>query len=168
MGINEIRALKQKALEPKPKKVYRIPKKSAKKLKQEAEEKELRSGEPTELDLWFAERRKELTGKCDFCGGKTEKHNNETFKFSIAHLLAKRDAMFPSVATHRANYLELCYYGNSCHTNFDNGMITWELLRDSKEWALIVGKFKEIYPSIAEAERKNIPEILLQYIEVEK
>lgn len=164
MGINEIRLLKENAKLPKEKKQYRIPKKSAKKIKQESEEKEVRGGEPTELDKWFAERRVELTGKCDFCGGKTEKYNNETYKFSIAHLLAKRDAMFPSVATHPANYLELCYYGNSCHTNFDNGMITWELLRDSKEWALIVGKFREIYPDIAEAEKKNIPDMLLKEI----
>ena len=164
MGLKQLQEIRANRDKPREKKKYSIPKKSAKKLKQEAEEKELQGGNPTELDIWFAERRKELKGKCDFCGGKTEKFNNETYRFSIAHLLAKREAMFPSVATHPANYLELCYYGNSCHTNFDNSIITWELLKDSKEWDLIVGKFKEIYPFIDQCERKNIPSILLNEI----
>ena len=162
MSIEHIRAIKAAAGLPKTKKSYSIPKKSAKKLKQEAEEKKLRGDDDTLMEQWFKARRKELTGRCDFCGGKTEKQNNETFRFSIAHLFAKRPSMFPSIATHPANYLELCYYGNSCHANFDNGMISWQLLKDSKEWSLIIGKFKEIYPFISENERKNIPELLLK------
>jgi hypothetical protein len=164
MSIEHIRAIKAAAGLPKPKKYKPIAKKSAKKLKQEAEEKKLRGDDDTLMEQWFKARRKELTGTCDFCGGKTEKHNNETYKRSIAHLLPKRSNMFPSVATHPANYLELCFYGNSCHTNFDNGIISWELLRDSKEWSLIVTKFKEIYPFINENEKKNIPESLLSCI----
>jgi hypothetical protein len=117
------------------------------------------------LDLWFAQRRKEMTGKCLFCNGKTEKYNDSTFKRSIAHLLAKRGNMFPSVAQNPDNWLELCFYGNSCHTNLDNGMITWEFLRDSKEWDVIVTKFKKIYPFIALNERGRIPEILLKELD---
>lgn len=119
-------------------------------------------GVKTELDLWFEARRSEMTGKCLFCGGKTEKYNDETFKRSIAHLLPKRKKMFPSIATNPDNWLELCFYSNSCHTNFDNGMITWDFLKDSKEWEIIVTKFRKMYPNIAEIERKNIPEQLLK------
>lgn len=117
-----------------------------------------------DINQWFTKKRGEMTGKCLFCGGKTEKYNDETFKRSIAHLLAKKKGLFPSIKTHQDNWLELCFYGNSCHTNFDNGIITWELLKDSKEWDVIAEKFKKIYPFIAEREIKNIPELLANLI----
>ncbi len=44
-------------------------------------------------------------------------------------------------------------------------MISWEFLRDSAEWELIVTKFKKIYPYILESEKKNIPELLLKELE---
>lgn len=113
---------------------------------------------------WFEERRKEMTGKCLFCSGKTEKFNDATFRHSIAHLLPKKDNFggFPSVATHEDNWIELCYYGNSCHTNFDNAMITLEQLKDTPQWEVIVRKFKKVYPFIAEKEKRNIHYLLLQ------
>lgn len=159
---DNIRRLKEQAGKPKEKKVYRMPAKSAKRLKREAEEKELRGDNDTLKEQWFKARRKEMTGKCQFCGGKTEKHNHMTYKRSVAHLLPKRDNMFPSIMYNPNNWLELCFYGESCHTNFDNNMITWELLKDSTEWELIVKKFKTLYPFITEEEKKNIPILLLK------
>lgn len=117
------------------------------------------------LDKWFEDRRREMTGKCVLCGGKTEKHNDDTYRNSIHHILEKRPTMFPSVALHEDNWLEVCFYGNSCHTNIHNSTITWELLHDSKEWEIIATKFQKIYPFIAENEKKNIPELLLKTIE---
>lgn len=127
--------------------------------------KEIRGDDKSDLDKWFEERRAEMTGKCLFCQGKTEKDNDDTYKFSIAHLLPKRKNMFPSVACHPFNFLELCYYGNSCHSNFDNGIITWEFLADSKEFEVIAEKFKKIYPFITESEKRNLPEPLIKLIE---
>lgn len=146
------------------KKKYKLNKVSPKTAAKKAEQDKANSkeGKDNELDLWFDARRKEMTGKCVFCGGKTEKNNDVTYRNSVAHLLPKRQNMFPSVKTHPDNWLELCFYGNSCHTNFDNSIITWELLADSNEWALIVDKFKKVYPSIAQEEHKNIPELLLK------
>lgn len=115
-----------------------------------------------ELDRWFKDRQKEMTGKCQNCGGKTEKDSRH-YKCSIAHLLPK--AYFPSIATHPSNWLELCFYGKSCHTNMDNKMLD---LTEMSCWDDIVIKFCAIYPSIAPKERRRIPEVLLQYIEVEK
>ncbi len=164
MGLKELQELRENRDKPKEKKVYRIPKKSAKKIAREAEEKKANSieGKDSELDLWFEARRREMSGKCAFCGGRTEKDNDATYRSSVAHLFAKRPTMFPSVSTHPDNWLELCFYGNSCHTNFDNSIISWELLADSNEWALIVEKFKKVYPFIAPEEHKNIPELLLK------
>lgn len=134
--------------------------------KKAAEMKEAGSEGNKVKEKWFAERRKEMTGKCLFCEGPTEKANDATFRNSIGHILPKKEGIggLPSVAYHADNWIELCFYGNSCHQNFDSGMITWEFLRDSAEWKVIVDKFKRIYPCIAESERKYIPEILLQEI----
>lgn len=162
MTRQEILEQLQKARTPKEKKPYKgIAKKSAKKIAKEKEEKE--SFGDTPLDNWFEQRREEMKGFCVLCGGKSEKNNDATYRHSIAHLFPKKENFggFPSIATHEENWMELCYYGNSCHTNFDNHIITWELLRDSAEWLMIVEKFKNIYPFIAQDERKNVPEILL-------
>jgi hypothetical protein len=160
MGINEIRKLKLDAEIPKQKKVYYIPKVSEKRKRKMAEQKD--NAGDSGMDKFYEERRKEMTGRCLFCKGKTEKKNDETYRRSIAHLLPKRKNQFPSIALHPDNWLELCFYGESCHTNFDNGTITWELLRDSAEWEIIADKFKKIYPFIKEEEKKNIPPLLLK------
>jgi hypothetical protein len=165
VGLKEIRELKEKALLPKEKKKYYIPKVSEKKKKQIAEQKE--SGTDNGLDKWFEDRRKEMTGRCCLCNGQSEKKNDETYRRSIHHLLDKRKSMFPSVANHPDNWLELCFYGNSCHQNIHNKTITWELLYDSKEWEMIEAKLKKVFPFVAQSEIKNIPAFLLQKLNPE-
>ena len=116
----------------------------------------------TELDIWFKECRKEMTGRCKHCGGHSCKHDDKYFKHSIAHILPK--AYFPSVATHHDNWIELCFWNKSCHTQMDNKMLD---LIDMNCFDEIITKFCKIYPSIAKEERRRIPSILLQYIETE-
>lgn len=116
-----------------------------------------------ELQRWFEDRRKEMTGICANCGGTSCRDNEKYWKFSIAHLLPK--AYFPSVKTHEYNWIELCHFNNSCHTNLDNKMLD---LIDMNCFSEIVTKFCIIYPSIAPNEKKRIPEVLLNYVEVEK
>lgn len=111
---------------------------------------------------WFLERRKEMTGICQNCGGKTEKNNDKTFHFSIAHLLEK--SRFKSISNNENNWLELCYYGNSCHANFDNKMID---LIDMNCFDTIIQKFVKIYPFIAQEEKRRIPPILIEYLKTE-
>lgn len=159
MGIEQIRKMKEDAGIPKQKPTYYLPKVSKKKAAQLALQQDNKGDNG--LDKWFEERRKEMTGRCVLCNGTTEKHNDDTYRRSIHHLFDKKKALFPSVALHSDNWLELCFYGNSCHQNIHNRTITWELLRDSKEWEIIVAKFKKIFPYITQEERKNIPEILL-------
>lgn len=133
----------------KPKKA--IPKISKKKAKEMAEEK--KAGTDGEMDLFFKSLRKGMKGKCLFCGGPTMKNDDEKFHFSLAHLLPK--AIFKSIATHPDNIIELCFWGESCHTNFDNGKITWEFIKDSKEWEIIKEKLLTILPLVSEEERKH-------------
>lgn len=154
----------QLARQPKPKRVKKpIAKKSAKKLKQESEEKKLRNGEQSDLDRWFNERRKEMTGYCAHCGDKSCKNSDQYFKHSIAHLLPK--SIFKSVATHKDNWIELCFWNKSCHTNYDNKTLD---LIDLNCFDEVIRKFVSMYPDIAPEERKYIPDVLLQYLEVEK
>lgn len=125
-------------------------------------EPDVRAGKDyAELDRWFKDRQKEMTGKCQNCGGKTEKDSRH-YKCSVAHLLPK--AYFKSVATHPDNWLELCFYGQSCHTNFDNKMID---IIDLHCFDTVIQKFVKIYPFIAQEERRRIPPILLEYLKTE-
>ncbi len=105
------------------------------------------------LDLFFEAMRKKCKGRCLFCNGKSEKDSDERYRFSIAHLLPK--ATFKSVATNEFNWIELCFYGESCHTNFDNGKISWEFIKDSKEWDIIKEKLLMVLPMVSQEERKN-------------
>jgi len=162
MGLAELQKIRDERDIPKPKKIHYIKKVSAKRAAKIKEQKEL--GTDNILDNWFEERRKEMTGHCILCGGKTEKKNDETYRRSIHHLFEKRKTMFPSVATNSDNWLEVCFWDNACHSNLHNGTITWQLLMDSAESKIIIEKFKKIYPFIAENERKNIPAILMSYI----
>lgn len=153
--------------EPKPvkeKKAYVIPKVSEKKKKEMAEEKA--AGSDKALDIWFEDRRKELTGKCCICGGPTCKNDEQFYRASIGHLLPKRKNMFPSIATNKHNFLEFCFWKNNCHQSFDDHIITLEDIKEQSPslWETIVDKFLKMYPSIAIEERKNIPEILLNYL----
>lgn len=124
---------------------------SDKKAKQLAEQK--RSGESDAVYNFFVEMRPGMTGKCQFCGGPSEKKNDETFHFSLAHILPK--SSFPSVAIHPDNILELCYYGESCHANLDSGRITFEMLADSAEWPMIKDKLLKVLPAVAANERSQ-------------
>lgn len=159
MSIEHIRALKLAAQLPRPPKQRKpIAKKSAKKLKQETEEKKGKKDPSAEKERWFQDRRKEMTGFCKNCGKPSFKNSHDYFRFSIAHILAKRKNMFPSVAIHPDNWIELC---GDCHTNLDNCMLD---LTDLSCWDEVVVKFQKIYPFIATVEVKRIPNILFRYI----
>lgn len=164
MSIEHIRAIKEAAKLPKEKKVYRIPKKSAKKIAQEKEEMtERKISGGGEKERWFKARRAEMRGLCQHCGAKSSKDSDNYFRHSIAHLLPKN--LFKSVSTHPDNWIELCYFPPSCHSNFDNKILDIMELNCFDE---VIRKFVAIYPSIAPAERKYIPDVLLQYVEAER
>lgn len=157
-SADNIRRIKNEAQFKTPKVKKPIAKKSAKKLKQEAEEKKGKKDPSADKERWFQDRRKEMTGKCSNCQKPSCKKNDSYFRFSIAHILAKRKSAFPSVATNENNWIELC---PDCHANLDNCMID---LIDLACWDEIVVKFQKIYPFIASDEKRRIPDILRQYI----
>ena len=111
---------------------------------------------------WFNERRKEMKGVCQNCGGKSCKDSDEYFRFSIAHILPK--AYFKSVSTHKDNWLELCHFQNSCHSNLDNAQID---LIELNCFDSVIEKFVRIYPNIAQEEKRRIPHVLMEYFKSE-
>jgi len=158
-----LRRIKEASRLPKTKKVYKIPKKSVKKLKQEAEEKTVANkGGGSELDRWFQSRRKEMTGICAHCGEKSSKQQDQWYRASIAHLLPKR--LFKSIATHPLNWVELCFWEKNCHANFDNNTLD---IIEMNCYDLMIERFIAMYPDIDPKEHKYIPDALLQYVKNE-
>lgn len=133
-----------------------------------------KQGSDSEMDLFFTAMLKRCTGRCLFCNQKTtaidpnfwrddnskwsqeandkahERKIESLRRASVAHLLEKRN--FKSVATNEDNWIELCW---SCHTSFDNGKISWLMLKDSKEWDVIKEKLLSVLPMVAQEERKH-------------
>lgn len=133
-------------------KKYVIPKVSEKSKKVSLEN----IGDETELQKWYNARHLEMKGVCQNCGGATQK-GKDNFRSSIAHILEK--SKLPSVATHESNWVELCFYGNSCHTNWDNKIIDTV---DMKCFDDIVEKVSVMLPHIAQSEKRRIPRELLK------
>lgn len=133
-----------------------IAKVSEKKKQQDKESKP----EKEKQAQWFKDRVKEISGKCMNCGGSTNKKNFQFAMMACAHILPKRSNMFPSVATHPDNWIELCVT-NGCHHKYDR---SWEDATQMKIWPVVVDKFKLIYPSIAPGERKHLPDVLRQEV----
>lgn len=112
---DNIRRLKEEAGKPKQKTIYRIPSKSVKRLKREAEEKKATSVEGREesLNEWFEKIAKKHTlgvvGFCMECGAQIPA---EYMRHATAHLLPKK--LFKSIATNDLNYLILGA-GCGCH-----------------------------------------------------
>jgi hypothetical protein len=114
------------------------------------------------LERWFNERHKEMAGYCKHCNGRSQK-GYPNYKCSVAHILPKN--FFNSISTHPDNWIELCFYGKSCHTNLDNNMLD---LIDLNCFDEVITKFVRMYPDIDPKERRRIPAVLVQYIETEK
>lgn len=172
MGIEQLRQIREDRGKPKEKKIYRLKTMSDKKRREIEEGKETIANEkslkPTvsgnaELTRWFIDRRAEMKGFCLHCGGKSCKNSDQYFKFSIAHILPKN--IFKSVKTHPLNWIELCFWPPSCHTNFDNKALD---IMDLNCFDTVIKRFVAMYSDIAAKERKYIPDVLLQYLEVEK
>lgn len=143
---------------PKPQKPLR--KIGLKKQQEQKQEKELLNGDDTFLQKWYKERQKQLTGTCIRCGAHYDKNNLAYAIAATAHVLAKRDNMFPSVSLHPDNYIELGSFCG-CHYWFDN-FASWEEIALSKIWPVVLEKFLLFNDKIVERER--IPEVFLQEI----
>lgn len=161
MGLKEIQELKANAGKPKEKKVYQIPKKSAKKIKQEAEEKELNSKEGKEksLDVWFAEIEAKhwVNGYCA-CMETGELIPQAYARTAIAHLLPK--SKFKSVATNPLNYLILSAH-NGSHQKTDR----IDKFVQMKVWPQAAKQINQLLPLLPHSELMCISQQLYDALE---
>jgi hypothetical protein len=150
--INAGRPLKQK-------KVYKLKPISDKKAAKIKAEKERLGGDDTELIKWYKARMKQMSGRCNETGLKTETRIYAYAIMSICHLLDKRDTKCPSVKTHPFNWIELA---PDVHTMFDKA--TWKEREMMGCWETIRDRLILVYPSLAESERRHFPESVLNYM----
>lgn len=157
MGLKEIQELKANAGKPKVKTPYVIPKISKKKAEKEKKEREERGDNDTELQAFFKQAMGKMTGYCAECGARTETHVYQYAIFSICHILEKRPTVCPSVATHPANWIELC---PDHHTAFDKA--NWDEKEKWGCWQDVLKKLIILEPSVAQEERRHLPEQLFK------
>lgn len=143
-----------------PKKQYSIPKKSAKKIKQEAEEKERLGADDSDLVKWYKAKMKVMGTKCNECGATVEHKVYQYAINSICHILAKRDTVAPSVKYHPANFIILCPFH---HDQLDKA--NWKEIEQWGCWQTIQERLLMLEPDLALEERRFLPESVLTYIE---
>lgn len=174
-AADNIRRIKEQASLPKQPKIRKpIAKVSEKKKKQLRAEKELieqarEFNLPAEGDQeqWFIDRMAENVPVCMNCGMEAawllQPEYEKIWRACQAHILPKRKAQFPSVATHPLNHLILfpVWGGHlcGCHDEYDSG---WYNATTMKVWGLAKSKFKQFESAIAPSERRRIPEQLLK------
>jgi hypothetical protein len=132
----------------------KIPKVSLKKKEQQTTTNE-------ELEKWFKDTATLMKGFCFNCGGTSCKGNIKYQKFSQAHLFAKNDKAFSSIKSNLLNFVELCYFNNSCHSNFDNNGYEYAKDKMPKLWNLILERAKILIPLMTQQEQARIPKIIL-------
>lgn len=137
-----------------------IPKKSAKRVEKEKQERKERGDDDTDLVKFFKAAMKRMTGECLWCGAKTETHIYRDAIFSICHILEKRDTMCPSVKCHPCNWIELC---PDHHRIFDN--MNWQEREQLGFWDVIREKLIMVYPDLDPSERRHFPESVLKFME---
>jgi hypothetical protein len=133
---------------------------SDKKKAQDAEAKEARGGEATELQKWYQKIMDSEVPKCWETGEKIDKNDKFGWHGSIAHILPKE--LFPSVETHPVNYMILKMWGGT-HGQYDSN---WENAAKMKVWPYalktIIGT---LFPCLTPEEKRKLPEVILQEID---
>lgn len=146
------------------KKPKAIPKKSAKKLAREKEEKEALGGKMTDQQAWYDHIMKTENPVCwetgrDIDTRPPKKGSINAWHASIAHILPKKQ--FKSVATHPLNYLILSWFGG-VHAKWD---ASWTSAKTMKVWNIAMDRVAQIYPDIADSEKKYLPDSILKELE---
>jgi len=151
MGLEELRRIREQRDLPKVKKQYKIPKKSKKKIEQEARERDERGNGDTLMEQWFKARRKELTGTCQCgCGKPSQKKDDTLFRGSCCHVFPK--STFESVMYHPLNCIERAMFGG-CHARLDEGGLDkWPHMAD---WDDIKERFHVLSPLLTDKERST-------------
>ena len=130
-----------------------IRKQSVKEIEKLASEKELRNGDKTELQSWYATIMKKEEGRCWETGEKIDKNDTFGWHGSIAHVLCKEH--YPSVMTHPLNYMILKMWGGT-HGQYDS---SWESASKMKIWKFAIKIINQLYPMLTPEEKARLRSI---------
>jgi hypothetical protein len=101
------------------------------------------------MQKWFDDTRKKLTGICQCgCGNKSQKNDDTFFRGSCCHIFPKRK--FKSIRCHPLNYVERAMFGG-CHSIMDDTSIDrWVNFAD---WDDIKARFYVLSPLLTDEEK---------------
>lgn len=101
------------------------------------------------MQKWFDDTRKKLTGICQCgCGNKSQKNDDTFFRGSCCHIFPKRK--FKSIQCHPLNYVERAMFGG-CHSIMDDTSIDrWVNFAD---WDDIKARFYILSPLLTDEEK---------------
>jgi hypothetical protein len=145
----------------KQKKNHTIAKVSPKRQAKIDAEKEERGENDTELQKWFKNRIKQMTGYCAETGLKNETKIYQYAVMSICHILPK--ASCKSVMYHPLNWIEL---NVDFHFKFD--AMSWEEREKLGCWHIIRYRLIHVYNDLDPSEHRHFPQSVLDYIEKNK
>jgi hypothetical protein len=103
------------------------------------------------MQKWFDDTRKKLTGICQCgCGNKSQKNDDTFFRGSCCHIFPKRK--FKSIQCHPLNYVERAMFGG-CHSIMDDtSMDRWVNFAD---WDDIKARFYVLSPLLTNEEKAS-------------
>lgn len=162
---DNIRQIKAFSLVPKERKIYHIPPFSKKRLEQMA--RNLENKTDAGLDKWFDYHMAMNGPVCSNCGSVAQWLLAPKYfilwRACQAHILPKRKAQFPSLATNTDNHIVLFpSWGGwlcGCHDQYDSN---WQIASRMNIWPAVVDIFQtKLHALIPESEKKHIPEQLL-------
>ena len=109
---------------------------------------------------WFCDRLKECKNRCEETGDRINMKEGKEH-YAIAHVLPK--SLFPSVATHPLNWIELSWQS---HSDFDYYLDTHdERLMQMRIFEKVVSIIQQLKPFVKESRRlNNLPEFILNKI----
>jgi hypothetical protein len=145
------------------KKKYYIPKVSVKRQAKLDAEKAALAGQDSFLVRWYKSHMKVMSSTCDECGLAVETRVYQYAINSICHILAKRDAVAPSVKYHPMNFITLCPYH---HDILDKS--NWKEIELWGAWPIIIERLVMVYPDLAIEERRFFPDSVLKFMEDNK
>jgi hypothetical protein len=106
---------------------------------------------------WFADQINQMPKHCENCGEYLNQYAPWGAKSYVAHILAKRDNMFPSVKLHPLNRVFLCI---QCHTNYDNWGDSAKVMAMAA-YPIILERFHLIFDDIDPKELIHLPPYLI-------
>jgi hypothetical protein len=140
-----------------PKKTYKIPSKSEKRIEKEKAEKEERGENDSELVKFFKAAMKRMRGVCEETGLKTETKIYAYAIRSICHILSQQHC--PSVKYDLFNWME---FDPGFHVKFD--AMSWEEREQMGCWPVIRDKLIMVYNNLDPTEIRHFPTNVLNYM----